>query len=263
MKVPVQKFLVATTLHGFHLNWETVLFLAEKIPERKKELIDKATYVFENDASELVKYITYCTYEFRSLLIPFIEKLNGDFSELDNINDGHLLRIVEVPYGHDCQISSDSETGYEYVEECHETWHAPQDDDLKCRIALEKMLVGYKYDKEHSFIESEDKSIQCVFTEKYGLAKTPIGYCPLKQYTYVAWPRAKDNVATKYEPMLNHVNSSLVHYVVLPTIPADEFVAYVELYRKLAGSVSENTSRTEIGLFHPQRAAADSAMEEP
>ena len=61
---------------------------------------------------------------------------------LDNINDGHLLRIVEVPYGHDCHISSDSETGYEYVEECHETWHAPQDDDLKCRIALEKMLVG-------------------------------------------------------------------------------------------------------------------------
>ena len=31
----------------------------------------------------------------------------------------------------------------------------------------------------------------------------------------------------------------------------------------VACSVSENTSRTEIGLFHPQRAAADSTMEEP
>lgn len=233
MNAPVQKFLVAPTICGFQLNWETVLFLAEKIPERKKELIDKATYEFENDATELIKCITYCSDEFRSLLIPFIEKLNGDFSDLDRINDGNLLRIVEVPYGHACYISSDSETGYESVEECHETWHAPKDENLKCRIALEKMLDGYKYDKEHSFIESEDKSIQCVFTENYGLAKTPVGYCPLKQYTYYAGPRAKDKADPKYEPVLNRVNASQFHHEALPTIPADEFVAYMELYRKL------------------------------
>lgn len=233
MKAAVQKFLVANTIGGFQLNWETVLFLAEKIPERKKELIDKATYEFENDASELATCITYCSDEFRSLLIPFIEKLNGDFSELDHINDGNLLRIVEVPYGHACHISSDSDTGYESVEECHDTWHAPKDENLKCRLALEKMLDGYKYDKEHSFIESEDNSIQCVFTEMYGLAKTPVGYCPLKQYTYYAGPRAIDKPEPKYEPVLNHVNASPFHHEVLPTIPVDEFVAYMELYRKL------------------------------
>lgn len=233
MIASVQKFLIAPTICGFQLNWETVLFLAEKIPERKKELIDKATYEFENDASELVKYITYCSDEFRSLLIPFIEKLNGDFSELDHINDGNLLRIVEVPYGHVCHISADSDTGYESVEEFHETWHAPKDENLKCKIALEKMLDGYKYDKEHCFIESEDKSIQCVFTEQYGLAKTPVGYCPLKQYTYYAGPREKDKAEPKYEPVLNHVNTFPFHYEVLPTIPAEEFVTYMELYRKL------------------------------
>lgn len=29
---PVQKFLVATSIGGFHLKWETVLYLAERIP---------------------------------------------------------------------------------------------------------------------------------------------------------------------------------------------------------------------------------------
>lgn len=230
---PVQKFLVATSIGGFQLKWETVLYLSERIPERKDELIAKAEYEFENDGGESLPSISYCSDSFRNLLIPFIEKLNGDFSELDHINDGNLLRIVEVPYGHACYISSDSETGYESVEECHETWHAPKDENLKCRIALEKMLEGYKYDKEHRFIESEDKSIQCVFTEKYGLAKTPVGYCPLKQYTYYAGTRAIDKTEPKYEPVLNHVNASTFHHEVLPTIPADEFVAYMELYRKL------------------------------
>lgn len=230
---PVQKFLVATSIGGFQLKWETVLYLSERIPERKDELIAKAEYEFENDGGERLPSISYCSDSFRNLLIPFIEKLNGDFSELDHINDGNLLRNVEVPYGHACYISSDSETGYESVEECHETWHAPKDENLKCRIALEKMLEGYKYDKEHSFIESEDKSIQCVFTEKYGLAKTPVGYCPLKQYTYYAGTRAIDKTEPKYEPVLNHVNASTFHHEVLPTIPSDDFVAYMELYRKL------------------------------
>lgn len=229
----VQKFLVATSVGGFQLNWETVLYLAERIPERKAELIAKAEYEFENDGGERLPSISYCNDSFRNLLIPFVETLEGNYDELDEVNDGCLLRLVEVPYGHACYISADSELGTECVEEWHESWRAPLDHRLKISIALDKMLYGYKYDKEHSFIESEDKSIQCVFTEKYGLAKTPIGYCPLKQYTYYAGPRSKDEADQKYEPVLNHVNASPCHYEVLPTIPSDDFAAYMELYRKL------------------------------
>ena len=230
---PVQKFLVATSIGGFHLNWETVLYLAERIPERKDELIAKAEYEFENDGGERLPSISYCSDSFRNLLIPFVETLEGNYAELDEVNDGCFLRLVEVPYGHSCYISADSELGTEYVEEWHESWRAPQDLRLQFSIALDKMLRGYEYSQENSYIENEDKTIQCVFTEKYGLAKTPLGYCPLKQYTYYAGPHAKDKADPTYEPVLNHVNESPFHHEVLPTIPADEFVAYMELYRKL------------------------------
>lgn len=230
---PVQKFLVATSIGGFHLNWETVLYLAERIPERKDELIAKAEYEFENDGGERLPSISYCSDSFRNLLIPFVETLEGNYAELDEVNDGCFLRLVEVPYGHSCHISADSELGTEYVEEWHESWRAPQDLRLQFSIALDKMLRGYEYIQENSYIENEDKTIQCVFTEKYGLAKTPLGYCPLKQYTYYAGPHAKDKAEPTYEPVLNHVNESPFHHEVLPTIPSDDFAAYMELYRKL------------------------------
>ena len=230
---PVQKFLVATSIGGFHLNWETVLYLAERIPERKDELIAKAEYEFENDGGERLPSISYCSDSFRNLLIPFVETLEGNYAELDEVNDGCFLRLVEVPYGHSCHISADSELGTEYVEEWHESWRAPQDLRLKFSIALDKMLRGYEYSQENSYIENEGKTIQCVFTEKYGLAKTPLGYCPLKQYTYYAGPHAKDKADPTYEPVLNHVNESPFHHEVLPTIPSDDFAAYMELYRKL------------------------------
>ncbi len=230
---PVQKFLVATSIGGFQLNWETVLYLAERIPERKDELIAKAEYEFENDGGERLPSISYCSDSFRNLLIPFVETLEGNYAELDEVNSGCFLRLVEVPYGHSCYISADSELGTEYVEEWHESWSAPQDLRLKFSIALDKMLRGYKYSQENSYIENEDKTIQCVFTEKYGLAKTPLGYCPLKQYIYYAGPREKDKDDPKYEPVLNHVNASPFHHEVLHTIPSDDFAAYMELYRKL------------------------------
>lgn len=230
---PVQKFLVATSIGGFQLNWETVLYLAERIPERKDELIAKAEYEFENDGGERLPSISYCNDSFRNLLIPFVETLEGNYDELDEVNDGCLLRLVEVPYGHACYISADSELGTECVEEWHESWRAPHDVRLKFSIALDKMLRGYKYSQENSYIENEDKTIQCVFTEKYGLAKTPLGYCPLKMYIYYAGPREKDKADPTYEPVLNHVNASPFHYEVLLTIPSDDFAAYMELYRKL------------------------------
>lgn len=229
----VQKFLVATSIGGFQLNWETVLYLAERIPERKDELIAKAEYEFENDGGERLPSISYCSDSFRNLLIPFVETLEGNYAELDEVNDGCFLRLVEVPYGHSCYISADSELGTEYVEEWHESWRAPHDVRLKFSIALDKMLRGYKYSQENSYIENEDKTIQCVFTEKYGLAKTPLGYCPLKMYIYYAGPREKDKADPTYEPVLNHVNASPFHYEVLLTIPSDDFAAYMELYRKL------------------------------
>lgn len=230
---PVQKFLVANSIGGLLLNWETILYLADRIPERKAELIAKAAYEFENDGGERLPRISYCSDSFRNMLIQFVETLDGNYAELDEVNGGCRLRVVEVPYGHSCYIFEDSELGIESVEEWHESWRPPQDERLKFRIALDKMLQGYKYSQENSYIENEDKTIQCVFTEKYGLAKTPLGYCPLKLVTYYSGGQMTDECSSRYERCLDNINAGLFHVETMGTIPSDEFVEYVELYRNL------------------------------
>lgn len=229
----VQKFLVATSVGGFQLNWETLLYLSERIPDRKAELIAKADYEFENDGGEHLPSISFCRDIFRNMLIPFVETLEGNYAELDEVNDGCRLRLVEVPYGHSCYISEDSELGTEFVEEWPESWRAPQDERMKVSIALDKMLCGYKYSQENSYIENEDKSIQCAFTEKYGLAKTPLGYCPLTLVTYYSGGRMTDTSESRYERCIDKIKLGQVHVDPMYTIPSDEFAMYVELYRKL------------------------------
>lgn len=50
-------------------------------------------------------------------------------SELDKLNNGYELRIVEVPDGYQCIIMDDQEYGTEAVHECTKMWNADQDND--------------------------------------------------------------------------------------------------------------------------------------
>ena len=65
----------------------------------------------------------------RDMLLPFVERLDGDYATFDQLNNNTPLRIVEVPDGYYCGISEDPETGCEFVEEHSMIWHARFDEE--------------------------------------------------------------------------------------------------------------------------------------
>jgi hypothetical protein len=76
----------------------------------------------------------------RDMVIPFIERLDGEYAEFDDANNDTPMRIVEVPDGYFCGILEDSETGIECVEEYPQTWCAMSDPEYRCLAAIRKFV---------------------------------------------------------------------------------------------------------------------------
>lgn len=76
--------------------------------------------------------------DLRGILIPFIERLEGNFAEFDKANNDTQLRVVEVPDGFFCGVSEDPETGCEVVEEYPKMWHARYDSEYRILAEIKK-----------------------------------------------------------------------------------------------------------------------------
>ena len=74
--------------------------------------------------------------DLRDLVVMYMVSQNYDsllprdyVEELDRLNGGNPLRIVEVPDGYHCHISSDDEYDHEYVQEFSRIWGADDDSE--------------------------------------------------------------------------------------------------------------------------------------
>lgn len=76
----------------------------------------------------------------RDMVIPFIERLDGEYAEFDDANNDTPMRIIEVPDGYFCGILEDPETGIECVEEYPQTWCAMSDPEYRCLSAIRKFV---------------------------------------------------------------------------------------------------------------------------
>jgi hypothetical protein len=78
----------------------------------------------------------------RDSLLPFVERLEGDYTGLDAANNGSQLRIVEVPDGYFCGVTSDSDTGSESVQEYSNVWNAMDDREYRALNEVRKFCNG-------------------------------------------------------------------------------------------------------------------------
>ena len=129
---------------------------------------------FEDIADEAEISFLYGEYNsIRDSLIPFVERLKGQYDVLDMENGDTPLRIVEVPDGYFCGVVDDPETGCEVVEEYPRIWHARYDGEYRCLAELKKFC--WRDASDTSWLE-EDKVYELgharvAFHGDYGVAQ--------------------------------------------------------------------------------------------
>lgn len=68
---------------------------------------------------------------------------NEYVAELDRLNNGSELRIIDMPEGYHCHIATDPENGCEYVEEYKRLWFAERDADLFTKQQIKRFACTY------------------------------------------------------------------------------------------------------------------------
>ena len=171
--------------------------------------------------------------EMRKMLIPFIERLEGEFAEFDRLNGKTPLRVVEVPDGYYCIVADDYETGCEYVEEISRTWGAMHDDEYRAVAAVRKFVAhdASKHDwYEEDKVYSLGGSILLVLSGKYGAARCTIGdgntrYLFLRKNEYYC---ATEEHPEKTTFEINNIPSSKFA-LDEPFVDGDRALAYAKL----------------------------------
>ena len=127
--------------------------------------------------------------EFRELLLPYLEALQGKYEELDKANRGDQLRYVEVPDGYCCGIYSDGETGCETVQEHVRMWPAPRDDEFRDILSVRKFceeaeMFPETHPIQDLYIYGAGAAV-LAFKGNYGMARRGNGDVMfLKKHTY-------------------------------------------------------------------------------
>ncbi len=165
----MQRFLVGPCIGGATLTKAAIEFIIKKNSVAKIVSFDDDgygnVYVAYEDPNRLTQcdglytewYQHYCKFynntplkdiepnksinlplnsDLRDLVVMYMVSQNYDsllprdyVEELDRLNDGNPLRIVEVPDGYHCHISCDDEFGHEYVQEFSRIWGADDDSE--------------------------------------------------------------------------------------------------------------------------------------
>ena len=253
MIVP-QKFIIAPDIGGFNLDSDAALYLDwnhfRKLYEDKygnfsesdKHSFDdmyefallmkpdhQGMYFWEGDAGcfQCVAYTFWAKTPGieRNDLIPVFESLEHQYDKLDELN-GTMLRLIEVPGDAPVRIASDEENGYEYIDEKHKFFTAPDDKEVRMKYLVAKYFESNPRPQDGRY-KYEDLTI--VIDGKYGIVSGTYGYIIIQRNEYV------DRVA--YEPVyFGHINHSFfAPPVERCLITPDEF----EVLRKLVGCIPQ------------------------
>lgn len=93
-------------------------------------------------------YIDTWLTDVRKIIASMIDSLRAnELAELDALNDGCRLRVVEVPDDVRAVVEAYEETGVEYVSEVKRTWHVAPDWASSARKKMAKFLRTLDYGK--------------------------------------------------------------------------------------------------------------------
>jgi hypothetical protein len=146
-----KKFLLGTSIGGFELTDSAALYLDSVNIYGTDRTLNPANFTLKDgkyytqDGHLCVAYSyahsqTNHDFNNREVLIPLVEKLEYNYTKLDELNDGYELRIQMVPFDANVFISSDSEYGCEFLEERHSIYTNMSDYEVRTQFLIKKIF---------------------------------------------------------------------------------------------------------------------------
>lgn len=174
--------------------------------------------------------------EFRQILLNLVEELHYDYTKLDELNDGHDLRIITISDdGFEYQISEDQECGAEYVTQVHRSYVVNDDWYERAKYLIKDFCNTHEDLDKITYVVELDK-VRLVFDGDYAMAecKDPEdkkNYFLLKKTEYY---KATDEHPKICYDILNEPNASNYFGGMYRDMFAEEAMQkYVKLYGKL------------------------------
>lgn len=185
----MKKFLVGNCIGGAQITkqaWDYLVTNSTKKLDQEDYIRESETYSCiwndyftkhgikdEDEDEEYVRFHPWLegSEEFRQILLYLVEELHYDYSKLDELNDGHDLRIITVPDdGFEYQISEDPECGAEYVTQVHRN-HLVKDDWYERAKYLIKDFCNTHEDLDKITYVVELDKVRLVFDGDYAMAQ--------------------------------------------------------------------------------------------
>lgn len=174
--------------------------------------------------------------EFRQILLYLVEELHYDYSKLDELNDGHDLRIITVPDdGFEYKISEDPECGAEYVTQVHCSYVVNDDWYERAKYLIKDFCNTHEDLDKITYIVELDK-VRLVFKGDYAMAECKD---PEDKKNYFLLKKSEYYKATDEHPkisydILNEPNTS--NYfggMYRDTFKQEDLESYFKLFSKL------------------------------
>ena len=174
--------------------------------------------------------------EFRQILLNLVEELHYDYTKLDELNDGHDLRIITISDdGFEYQISEDPECGAEYVTQVHRSYVVNDDWYERAKYLIKDFCNTHEDLDKITYVVELDK-VRLVFDGDYAMAESKD---PEDKKNYFLLKKSEYYKATDEHPkicydILNEPNASNYFGGMYRDMFAEEAMQkYVKLYGKL------------------------------
>lgn len=174
----MRQFLIGPSIGGAKIRkvaWDYLIDQSESLIVKDMKVDEwKANSPYKSIGG--VEYVRNFSSQFREIVKNLVLNLHYDYTKLDELNGGVQLRIIDIPDdGNEYTITSDWDTGAEYVTQVHVNHYAKPDWYMKAKYEITeygKTITDNmaKYDSENDIVH-ECGGILYAFDEKLGVAR--------------------------------------------------------------------------------------------
>lgn len=242
----MKKFLVGNSIGGAQITkqaWDYLVYNYIEFHNDEYMYYKIWSNYFEKHGSkdedgEYVKFHPYLegSDEFRQILLNLVEELHYNYTKLDELNDGHDLRIITVPDdGLEYQITEDPECDAEYVTQVHRN-HVVKDDWYeRAKYLIKDFCKTYEDLDKITYVVELDK-VRLVFDGDYAMAecKNPEdkkNYFLLKKTEY--YKATNEHPKICYDILNEPTTSNYFGGMYRELFKQEDIESYFKLFRKL------------------------------
>lgn len=202
------------------------------------EFFPSLGYKDEDDNEEFIRFPTYKvgTDRFRTTLRFLVEQLHYEYKTLDDLNDGHSLRIIEVPEdGLIYHIEEDPECGAEYLSQVHKNYVVSDDWYMRAKYLIKDFCRTHEDLARIEYV-IELGSVRIAFDSDFGLAqcKDDDGNVYYMQLHRVEYYRENDEHAKISYDIVNEDNTSNFYGGIYRDVISETAMkAYCKLFERL------------------------------